>query len=230
MVKIMNRNLIFFLLISFSAFPLPATADRFLSEETKALIVKAEAGDAEAQIQVALAYDVGKGAPQDRSNAMKWYRVAAEGGNVEAQNSLGSMFQEGKEYRDALFWYEKAASQGHAQATNSAAYLYDTGLGTPQDRHKGFELYSRAADLGWAEAMWNIANMYGAGQLGKVDERMACVWIVRASRFSGAREKRLSVHLANILPKLERSLTPDDLASCREQGNTWSPASIANAN
>jgi len=225
----MKKNLICFLFISLIALPLSASADWFLSAETKALIAKAEAGDTEAQIQVALAYDVGKGAPRDRNSAMKWYRMASDGGNAEAQNSLGSILQDEKKYRDALSWYEKAASQGHAQATNNAAYLYDMGLGVPQDRNKGLELYSRAADLGWAEAMWNIANVYGAGQLGTVDNRMACIWSVRASRFAGPRERRLSAYLAEILPKLERKLTPDDLASCREQGNIWSPAAIAKA-
>jgi TPR repeat protein len=229
MIKIMKINLICFLLISLSAFPLSASADWFLSAETKALIVKAEEGDAEAQIRVALAYDTGRGAPRDRDSAMKWYRVAADGGNAEAQNSLGSMFQEKKDYKDAMFWYEKAASLGHAQATNSMGYLHDLGLGVPQNRIKGFELYSQAADLGWAEAMWDIANMYGAGQLGAVDERMACVWIVRASRFARPRDRQLSAHLAGILPKLQRRLTPDDLASCQEQGTAWSPAAIAKA-
>lgn len=222
----MKKNLICFLFISLSALPLSASSDWFLSTETKALIAKAEAGDTEAQIQVALAYDAGKGAPQDKNNAMKWYRMAADAGNADAQNSLGSMLQDGKKYGDALFWYEKATLQGHAQATNNAAYLYDLGLGVPQDRNRGLELYSRAADLGWAEAMWNIANLYGAGQLGTVDNRMACIWSVRASRFAGPRERRLSAYLAEILPKLERKLTQDDLASCREQGNTWSPSSI----
>lgn len=75
MIKTLKKNLICFLFISFSALPLSASADWFLSAETKALIVKAEAGDAEAQIRVALAYDSGRGAPRDRDNATKWYRM-----------------------------------------------------------------------------------------------------------------------------------------------------------
>ncbi len=60
-------------------------------------------------------------------------------------------------------------------AINSLGQLYDLGLGIAQDRSKGFELYKRSADLGHARAMWNIANMYGAGQLGKVDLFSACI-------------------------------------------------------
>jgi len=165
------------LFISFSALPLLASADWFLSAETKALIVKAEAGDADAQIRVALAYDSGRGAPRDRDNAIKWYRMAADAGNAEAQNSLGSMFQENKEYKDALFWYEKAASQGNARATNSEAYLYDLGLGVPQDRARSFELYSQAADLG-------CPKQCGISQMSMVPanlERWMSAWLVFGS-------------------------------------------------
>ena len=201
-----------------------ALADWFLSSETKALITKAEAGDTEAQLRVGAAYDLGKGAPRDKSTAMKWYRMAAEGGNVEAQNSVGSLLQEDGKYTEALSWYEKAAAQGHAQAINSEAYLYDLGLGVPQDRKKGFDLYSRAADLGFAEAMWNIANMYGAGQLGQVDLQMACVWGNRALRFASPNDKRLSAHLLKILPQLENHMETEKVVACREQANSWMPA------
>lgn len=50
-----------------------AQADWFVSSEVKALMVKAEAGDALAQFEVATAYDYGRGAPRDGKEAMKWY-------------------------------------------------------------------------------------------------------------------------------------------------------------
>lgn len=221
----MKRHLAFIaaLLLAVSS---PANADWFLSSEVKALIVKAEAGDNDAQFHVGAAYDYGKGAPRDASESQKWYRMAAEGGNSEAQNSLGSALQAEKKYEDALPWYAKASAQGHALATNNLAYLYDLGLGVPQDRQTGFELYSKAADLGWAEAMWNIANMYGAGQLGPRDLVLACVWSSRAQRYAGLTEKKLLVYLARAVPQLERTLSPDQLASCHEQVVSWSPGRV----
>ena len=200
-----------------------ASADWFLSSDTKALIAKAERGDIDAQLRVGAAYDRGTGAPRDRVAALKWYRMAAEAGNAEAQNSVGSILQEDRNYIEALAWYEKAAAQGHAQATNSEAYLYDMGLGVPQDRKRGFALYSRAADLGFAEAMWNLANMYGAGQLGPADPHMACVWTYRAMRFAGPDDQRLSAYLVKVLPQLESRLGTERLASCREQADAWKP-------
>lgn len=198
-------------------------ADWFTSAETKELITKADSGDVDAQFRVANAYDFAKGAPHSAEKAIKYYRMAAEQEHAEAQNSLGSMFQAEKNYADAKVWYERSAAQNHPLATNSLAYLYDLGLGVSQDRIKGFDLYSRAADLGWAEAMWNIANMYGAGQVGKVDMVMACVWAVRAQRFSGNQNPRLSAHLVHVLPQLGKTLSSEEWTTCQQQGNSWSP-------
>ena len=200
-----------------------ANADLFLSSEVKALIVKAESGDVDAQFRVASAYDSGKGAPRNGGEAMKWYLMAAERGHAEAQNSVGSGLQAEKRYEEALPWYEKASTQGHALATNNLAYLYDLGLGVKQDRRKGFELYSRAADLGWAEAMWNIANMYGAGQFGQPDLVAACTWIVRAQRFADPNHQTLQANFRRVMPKLERILSADQLGTCKKDGESWTP-------
>ena len=91
--------------------------------------------------------------------------------------------QSEKRYAEALPWYQKASEQDHALATNNLAYLNDLGLGVAQDRQKAFALFSRADDLDWAEAMWNIANMYGAGQLGEPPDLLsACLSTIRAQR------------------------------------------------
>jgi TPR repeat protein len=224
----MNKLLASMVSLILLVFSNVAVADWYLSSETKALIAKAEAGDADAQLRVGAAYDYGKGAPRDASEAMKWYRLAAERGNADAQNSVGSVLQAEKRYEEALPWYEKASAQGHALATNNLAYLHDLGLGVKQDRHKGFELYSRAADLGWAEAMWNIANMYGAGQLGEKDMVSACVWAMRARKFSAPHERQLQNHLGRVIPQLERMLSPEQLASCNQQSGNWAPMALRN--
>jgi len=184
---------------------------------------KAEAGDPQAQFRLGAAYEGGHGVLRDFEEALKWYRRAAEGGLAEAQNTVGSMLQEQGQFAEALIWYEKASSQGHARATSNLGFLYDLGRGVPQDRRKGFELYSRAADLGWAEAMWNIANMYGAGQVGEPDLVAACTWIVRAQRFAEPGHQTLHAHFKRVMPRLERMLSPQQLGTCREEGASWTP-------
>jgi TPR repeat protein len=205
-----------------------AHAQERLSLEVASLLERANTGDTSAQFLLANAYDSGRGAPRDGKEAMRWYRKAADRGYAEAQNSVGSGLQAEKRYAEALIWYEKASAQNHAVATNNLAYLHDLGLGVTQDRKRAFALYSRAADLGWAEAMWNLANMYGAGQLGTPpDLAAACTWTVRAQRFAAASEKQLVAHVARVMPMLERKLSSEELSSCREQGQFWSPPAAA---
>ena len=68
---------------------------------------------------------------------MKWWRIAAEQGHVEAQFKLGAMYFscDGVLQDDtgAAKWYRMAAEQGHAEAQADLGYMYENGLGVPQD-------------------------------------------------------------------------------------------------
>jgi uncharacterized protein len=220
----MSYSKIFFLFVFLISGNLKA--DEVLSDKVQELITKGKAGDVEAQFRVATAYDWGKGAPRDGAEAMKWYLLAAEQGFAEAQNSVGSGLQAEKRYAEALPWYEKATEQGNPLATNNLAYLHDLGLGVKQDRQKAFELYSQAADLGWSEAMWNIANMYGAGQLGKKDMVMACVWTFRTGKYAAPRDP-LVARSSDYMQRFQKILSTDQLATCKLDGDNWAPKKIS---
>jgi TPR repeat protein len=188
---------------------------------------KAEAGDAEAQFRLGTAFDWGHGVKADGREAEKWYRRAAIAGYAEAQNSLGSALQAEKKYDEALQWYERAAAQNNPLALNNLAYLYDLGLGVAQDRQKAFDLYSRSANLGWAEAMWNISNMYGAGQLGGKDLNKACIWTLRAFKFAQPDDKKFAPLRSRFIPYLQRELSPEQFADCKAQAENWQPTVLS---
>jgi hypothetical protein len=194
-----------------------------ISPEIQSLIIQASKGNTDAQFRVGSAYDTGSGAPRNGSEAMKWYLMAANSGNAEAKNSVGSGLQAEEKYEEARGWYEKAAAQNHALATNNLAFFYDMGLGVKQDRQKGAELYLKSANLGWAEAMWNLSNMYGAGQLGEKDLYSACVWSLRANKYAESNDERLLQQLKKIRPYLEKKLSSQDFEKCKLEAETWSP-------
>jgi|SRR5262245_110492 len=87
-------------------------ADQKLIEEVKA---KAEAGDAESQVELGRRYDQGEGVAKDQVEAVKWYRKAAEQNYARAQNNLGVCYDRGegvpKDHVEAVKWYRKAAEQ-----------------------------------------------------------------------------------------------------------------------
>ena len=65
-------------------------------------------------------YDNGWGVPQDYTEAVKWYRLAAKQGYASAQFNLGVMYDNGwgvpQDYNEAVKWYRLGAEQGDASA------------------------------------------------------------------------------------------------------------------
>jgi TPR repeat protein len=67
-----------------------------------------------------LMYGNGDGVPQDDKTALKWWTLAAEQGQADAQNSLGYMYATGEgvlqDYVYAHMWWNIAASSGNKNA------------------------------------------------------------------------------------------------------------------
>lgn len=191
------------------------------SPEIQALINSANTGDTEAQFKLGNSYDSGHGVGRDGKEALKWYLIAANAGHAEAQNSVGSGYQAEKKYELAYEWYEKAAKQNHALAINNLAYLYDLGLGVPQDRQKAYELYLRSANSGWAEAMFNIGQMLGSGQLGEKDLEAGCIWTIRALKYSTP--GRAQEQAKNTVDFCKQKLSVTAFENVEQAANEWSP-------
>src|SRR5262249_16276446 len=62
-------------------------------------------------------YDLGRGVAEDHSEAVKWYRKAAEAGSASAQFMLGNQYRMGygvpKDYVEAHKWFNLAGAQGN---------------------------------------------------------------------------------------------------------------------
>ena len=65
-------------------------------ETADALRVRAEQGDADAQYNLGVMYDQGRGVAQDDAEAMRWWRLAAEQGLADAQYNLGVSYVTGE--------------------------------------------------------------------------------------------------------------------------------------
>ena len=55
----------------------------------------AQQGDPHAQYVLGFMYDWGQGVPKDDAEAVRWFRLAAEQGNVKAHAYLGAMYAQG---------------------------------------------------------------------------------------------------------------------------------------
>ncbi len=112
----------------------------------------AEQGDSEAQLEVAMSYQEGKGTEKDFAAAQKWFLRSAEQGNASAAFwvGMGHTLGSGAE-RDpvlAVTWYKKAAYGGHAFAQQVLANQYTTGNGIEKDLAEAYALYNLAITMG----------------------------------------------------------------------------------
>ena len=84
-------------------------------------------GNALAQNQVGVMLFTGRGVTKSLTEAVKWYKLAANQGNVEAQYNLACMYRFGygviQNYSEAKKWYILAATQGDAYAKEALADL-----------------------------------------------------------------------------------------------------------
>ena len=74
----------------------------------------ADQGNPYAQYKIGLTYDVGVGAPQDFTEAAKWYLMAADQGHAGAQFNLGLLYANGRgveqDFIQAHMWFNLAAA------------------------------------------------------------------------------------------------------------------------
>ena len=124
----------------------------------------AEQGNADAQFNLGLMYEKGRGVPQDYKTAMKWYRLAAEQGDADSQfNSTD--FQKGLDaaqkgdFATALKEWKLAAKQGYASAQSNLGVMYEKVQGVPQDYKTAVKWYRLAAEQGLAKSQYNLARM-----------------------------------------------------------------------
>ena len=117
------------------------------------LRAKAEGGDAQSQCELGIAfYDGTVGLQQDKSEAVKWYRKAAEQNEVWAQAILGNCYYNGqgvtKDFTEAVKWYRKAAEQNNDLAQYCLGVCYYNGQGVTKDEAQAETLYRKAASQG----------------------------------------------------------------------------------
>ena len=142
--------------------------DIFGGDDVDAVIAKAEAGDAEAQMALAQRYRFGVGVALNPAKAVEWFQKAAEQGHVQGQFSVGFMYQTGengieKNLEKAAEWYRKAAENGHLNALANLGSMYQFGLGVERNEAQAAELYKTAAENGAPLAQFYMARMYIRG-------------------------------------------------------------------
>ena len=122
-----------------------------------------------------------KASQQVTDKSIEYYLSLAKQGNVYAQNHLGDLYYDKKDYQKAFYWYKKAANQCHASGQYNLGIMYEYGKGINQDYQKAFYLYKKAANQGHARAQRGLGLMYEYGDGVKQDYKKAVYWHKKAA-------------------------------------------------
>lgn len=101
------------------------------------LTAAARGGNPYAADAVANAYAAGNGTTRNLREAMHWWRIAAQGGNADAQAHLGEALLAEGDSDQGIAWLRDAADRGVVQARKDLARLYGKATLSDADLHRG---------------------------------------------------------------------------------------------
>jgi TPR repeat protein len=113
--------------------------------------------------------------------AVRWYRLAAEQGNMNAQFNLGAKYDNGEgvpqNYAEAVKWYRLAAEQGNFVAQNQLGIMYANGNGVPQNYVEAYKWSALAAakNAFFAEARDAVRRRMTPSQVAE-GQKLAAEW------------------------------------------------------
>ena len=184
----------------------------------------AEQGDADAQYNLGYRYVTGIGVPQDRAEAVRWLRLAADQGHTQAEDFLGRMppmgsqratdnvaetelpatlppatgqsQRSGNPFRGPSLRTD--AEQGDADAQFNLGVRYAIGQGVPQDDAEAVRWYRLAAEQGHTTAQFNLGFRYANGLGVPQDEAEAVRWYrLAADQGNASAQYNLGLRYAN---------------------------------
>ncbi len=138
----------------------------------------AEAGDHDAEYEVGMMYQDGRGLPdRDLVEASKWLLKAAEAGVARAQSEYGAFLMKGvgveQNPTEGFSWVRKAADQGYVTAVRNMGIAYHNEIGVKKDEAEARRWFQLALDQGSLKTLVHIAALYEQGALYDKDLKKA---------------------------------------------------------
>ena len=207
-----------------SKIPSRVTAKKIDATDISYWKARAEKGDAVAQCIVGEAYALGNfGLTKDLSEAVKWFRKAAEQGDPECEYNLGACYVNGqgvaKDEAEAVKWYSKAAEQNHAGAQFNLGLCYANGQGVAKDEAEAVKWYRKAAEQNDAGAQYNLGVRYHDGEGVAKDYVESYKWLLLAAG-QGDQDGKKRV------TTLERMLSREQIAEGQKLARNFKPRKV----
>jgi TPR repeat protein len=187
--------------------------------ESWGIVTKGE--NSKAETFVGDCYANGNGVSKDYSEAIKWYRKAAERGYPDAQGKLGWSYYISRNgvprnEAEAVKWFCKAAEQGEAKWQYILGSCYDKGDGVPKNSTEAVKWWRRGAEQGFKPAQTTLAACYRDGNGVVKDEVEAYKWGLILAGTGEAIDKLFSA-------TLEENLTREQIAEGQKLARNFKP-------
>ena len=129
------------------------------------LLLKAEAGDVQAQCDLGKSYAEGKIVEQDYQTAVYWFKTASENGSSMATACLGVMYECGYgvkvDINKAIEYYQRAAYENDPTGTYNMGLCYFYGKGiVKENQRRSINYITEVAEAGFVEAMKFLITFY----------------------------------------------------------------------
>lgn len=117
----------------------------------------ADAGVPDAQYNLGVMYNEGRGVAPDPAQAAAWFIKAAEQGVLAANDNVGICYANGiglpRDQAKAVWWFRRAAESGFAPSQFNMGVMYANGFGVVKDDDAAFKWFSLAAAHGHAPSI-----------------------------------------------------------------------------
>jgi TPR repeat protein len=182
----------------------------------KELKEKAERGDHAAQLELGrIAANNG-----DYDEAAKWYRKAADQGNVGGQHDLAVLYIYGtgvtQDYAEAVKLFSLAAAQGDVESQYSLGLRYLKGDHVTQNFNEAARFFGMAAEQGNADAQLSYGRRFAAGEGVAKDIVQAYKWYVLA-------DKNGKYGASDVRDSLAKQMTPEEISQGINLANAFVP-------
>jgi len=118
-------------------------------------------------------------------DALKWFKMAAELGNIEAQYYLGLCYGRGEgvshDLTEAFRWYLAAAEHGHALSQYLVGCFYESGIKVEKNCAEAAKWFHLSAEQGYNNAQHRLGLCYSKGIGIEKDYAKAYFWLLLAA-------------------------------------------------
>jgi len=125
------------------------------------------------------------------------------------------------DYAGAMTQFKALAGEGNVVAMYYVGILYDRGYGVPVDHAEAAKWFEKGAARGDSLSSYHLGKMLETGKWVPKDPVAAHMWLSLSA--AAAPNERDSAYTKREIRKLERSMTPEQIAKAKEMAAAWKP-------